>query len=150
VLALALAAAGPADDAAKTLDAVIDLAPDRIALFGYAHLPSKLPHQRLVERAGRVLDSHERAALLLLGIERLTGAGYLHLGLDHFARPGSRLARAASKSARLAAACDSACFSSKGASVPTWTRFLFSATRRSAKSSAARCTLMFSRAKISS
>jgi oxygen-independent coproporphyrinogen-3 oxidase len=80
---------------AKTLDAVIDLAPDRIALFGYAHLPSKLPHQRLVERAGRVLDSHERATLLLLGIEQLTRAGYLHLGLDHFARPGSRLARAA-------------------------------------------------------
>ncbi len=80
---------------ARTLDAVIELAPDRIALFGYAHLPSKLPHQRLVERAGRVLDGHERATLLLLGIERLTGAGYLHLGLDHFARPGSRLARAA-------------------------------------------------------
>jgi oxygen-independent coproporphyrinogen-3 oxidase len=34
---------------AKTLEAVIDLAPDRVALFGYAHLPSKLPHQRLVE-----------------------------------------------------------------------------------------------------
>ncbi|HEU4731094.1 MAG TPA: oxygen-independent coproporphyrinogen III oxidase [Kofleriaceae bacterium] len=81
----------------KTLDAVIDLAPDRIALFGYAHLPSKLPHQRLVERAGRVLDSYERATLLLLGIEKLTGAGYLHLGLDHFARPGSRLARAAAE-----------------------------------------------------
>jgi oxygen-independent coproporphyrinogen-3 oxidase len=79
----------------RTLDAVIDLAADRIALFGYAHLPSKLPHQRLVERAGRVLDRHERAALLLLAIEKLTGAGYLHLGLDHFARPGSRLARAA-------------------------------------------------------
>jgi oxygen-independent coproporphyrinogen-3 oxidase len=79
----------------RTLEAVIDLAPDRIALFGYAHLPSKLPHQRLVERAGRVLDSHERATLLLLAIEQLTGAGYLHLGLDHFARPGSRLARAA-------------------------------------------------------
>lgn len=80
---------------ARTLDAVIDLAPDRIALFGYAHLPSKLPHQQLVERAGRVLDRYERATLLLLAIERLTGAGYLHLGLDHFARPGSRLARAA-------------------------------------------------------
>jgi oxygen-independent coproporphyrinogen-3 oxidase len=79
----------------RTLDAVIDLAPDRIALFGYAHLPSKLPHQRLVERAGRVLDRHERAALLVLAIEKLTGAGYLHLGLDHFAKPGSRLARAA-------------------------------------------------------
>lgn len=81
----------------RTLDAVIDLAPDRIALFGYAHLPSKLPHQRLVERAGRVLDRYERATLLLLAIEKLTGAGYLHLGLDHFARPGSRLARAAAE-----------------------------------------------------
>jgi oxygen-independent coproporphyrinogen-3 oxidase len=80
---------------ARTLDAVIDLAPDRIALFGYAHLPSKLPHQRLVERAGRVLDRYERATLLLLGIEKLTRAGYLHLGLDHFAMPGSRLAQAA-------------------------------------------------------
>jgi oxygen-independent coproporphyrinogen-3 oxidase len=80
---------------AKTLDAVIDLAPDRVALFGYAHLPNKLPHQKLVERAGRVLDGTERATLLLLGIERMTAAGYLHLGLDHFARPGSQLARAA-------------------------------------------------------
>jgi oxygen-independent coproporphyrinogen-3 oxidase len=80
---------------ARTLDAVIALAPDRIALFGYAHLPSKLPHQRLVERAGPVLDSRERATLLVLAIEQLTRAGYLHLGLDHFAKPGSRLARAA-------------------------------------------------------
>jgi oxygen-independent coproporphyrinogen III oxidase len=82
---------------AKTLDAVIDLAPDRVALFGYAHLPSKLPHQRLVERAGRILNGPERAALLLLGIERMTAAGYLHLGLDHFARPDSQLARAAAE-----------------------------------------------------
>jgi len=86
-----------ADTFAATLDSVIDLAPDRIALFGYAHLPSKLPHQRLVELAGRVLDPHERATLLLLGIDKLTQAGYLHLGLDHFARPGSRLARAAAE-----------------------------------------------------
>ncbi len=78
-----------------TLDSVIGLAPDRIALFGYAHLPDRLPHQRLVERAGRVLDRYERATLLLAGIERLTGAGYIHLGLDHFAKPGSALARAA-------------------------------------------------------
>jgi oxygen-independent coproporphyrinogen-3 oxidase len=82
---------------ATTLDAILQLAPDRIALFGYAHLPSKLPHQQLVERAGRVLDPRERAELLLLGIERLTAAGYLHLGLDHFARPGSALARAATE-----------------------------------------------------
>jgi oxygen-independent coproporphyrinogen-3 oxidase len=81
----------------RTLDTVIDLAPDRIALFGYAHLPDKLPHQALVERAGRVLDRYERASLLLLGIQKLTGAGYVHLGLDHFARPGSRIARAAAE-----------------------------------------------------
>lgn len=82
---------------AATLDATIALAPDRVALFGYAHLPGKLPHQRLVERAGRVLDPYERATLLLLGIERFEKAGYVHLGLDHFARPDSTLARAAAE-----------------------------------------------------
>jgi oxygen-independent coproporphyrinogen-3 oxidase len=81
----------------RTLDAVVQLEPDRIALFGYAHLPSKLPHQALVERAGRVLDRFERATLLLMAIERLTAAGYVHIGLDHFARPGSTLARAAAE-----------------------------------------------------
>jgi oxygen-independent coproporphyrinogen-3 oxidase len=81
----------------RTLDAVVALDPDRIALFGYAHLPSKLPHQRLVERAGRVLDRYERATLLVLAIDELTAAGYLHLGLDHFAKPDSRLARAAAE-----------------------------------------------------
>jgi oxygen-independent coproporphyrinogen-3 oxidase len=82
---------------ARTLDAVVDLAPDRIALFGYAHLPDRLAHQRLVERAGRVLDSYERARLLLLAIQQLTDVGYIHLGLDHFAKPGSRLAQAAAE-----------------------------------------------------
>ncbi len=86
---------------ATTIDAVIDLQPDRIALFGYAHLPAKLPHQKLVEKAGRVLDSYERAKLFMSGIERLREAGYLHIGLDHFAKPGSPLARAA-ESGRLA------------------------------------------------
>lgn len=82
---------------AATLDSVIELAPDRVAMFGYAHLPDKLPHQRLVEQAGRVLDGFERATLLLLAMERFTAAGYVHLGLDHFARPGSPLAVAAAE-----------------------------------------------------
>ena len=82
---------------AQTLDAVLALHPDRVALFGYAHLPDKLPHQRIVERAGRVLDQFERATLMLMAIERFTAAGYIHLGLDHFARPGSRLAKAAAE-----------------------------------------------------
>ena len=79
----------------KTIYSVIGLSPDRIALFGYAHLPSRLPHQRLVEKAGRVLDRYERATLLLNAIEALEKAGYIHLGLDHFAKPGSPLAVAA-------------------------------------------------------
>lgn len=81
----------------ETLDAVIALAPDRVALFGYAHLPSKLPHQRIVERAGRILDQYERATLLLMAIERFAEAGYVHLGLDHFARRDSKLAIAAAE-----------------------------------------------------
>jgi oxygen-independent coproporphyrinogen-3 oxidase len=80
-----------------TVDTVLSLAPDRVALFGYAHLPSKLPHQLLVERAGRILDSYERASLLLMAIDKFTAAGYVHLGLDHFARPDSRLAKAAAE-----------------------------------------------------
>ncbi|MBS1120560.1 MAG: oxygen-independent coproporphyrinogen oxidase [Deltaproteobacteria bacterium] len=79
---------------ATTLDHVLALEPDRVALFGYAHLPSKIPHQHLVERAGRVLDSYERSGLLLLAIEKFDKAGYVHLGLDHFARPDSALAKA--------------------------------------------------------
>lgn len=82
---------------AATLDAVIDLAPDRVAVFGYAHRPAKLPHPRPAAPADRVLDAFERAALMLLALERLSDAGYLHLGLDHFARSGSRLARAAAE-----------------------------------------------------
>jgi oxygen-independent coproporphyrinogen-3 oxidase len=82
---------------AQSLDAVLALEPDRVALFGYAHLPSKLPHQRIVERAGRILDHYERATIMLMAIERFEKAGYLHLGLDHFARPDSRLAKAAAE-----------------------------------------------------
>jgi oxygen-independent coproporphyrinogen-3 oxidase len=80
---------------AASVDAVIDLAPDRVALFGYAHLPDKLPHQRLVERAGRVLDTYERATLFLMAVERFERAGYVQIGLDHFARVDSALAIAA-------------------------------------------------------
>ena len=80
---------------ARTLDEVIDLAPRRVALFGYAHLPSLRPHQRLVERAGPLPDSGGRAALFALAVERLTAAGYQMIGIDHFARPEDELAEAA-------------------------------------------------------
>jgi oxygen-independent coproporphyrinogen-3 oxidase len=80
---------------AATLDAVISMAPDRIALFGYAHLPDRRPHQLLVVRQSRLPDLRERAVLLLAAVDQLTAAGYVHVGLDHFARPGSAFAAAA-------------------------------------------------------
>lgn len=80
---------------ARTLDEVIDLEPRRIALFGYAHLPSLRPHQRLVERAGPLPDAGGRAALFSLAVDRLTRAGYQMVGIDHFARPDDELAVAA-------------------------------------------------------
>jgi oxygen-independent coproporphyrinogen-3 oxidase len=80
---------------ARTLDEVIALAPRRVALFGYAHLPSLRPHQKLVERAGPLPDAGGRAELFALAVERLTGAGYQMIGIDHFARPEDELAIAA-------------------------------------------------------
>jgi oxygen-independent coproporphyrinogen-3 oxidase len=80
---------------ARTLDEVLDLGPRRIALFGYAHLPSLRPHQRLVERAGPLPDAGGRARLFALAVDRLTGAGYQMIGIDHFARPEDELAVAA-------------------------------------------------------
>ena len=80
---------------ARTLDEVIGMAPRRVALFGYAHLPLLRPHQKLVERAGPLPDAGGRAALFALAVERLTGAGYQMIGIDHFARPEDELAIAA-------------------------------------------------------
>jgi oxygen-independent coproporphyrinogen III oxidase len=80
-----------------TIEQVIALAPDRIALFGYAHLPERRPHQLLVEKAGRVLDLYERATLLIDANRRLAAAGYIAIGMDHFAKPESELARAAAE-----------------------------------------------------
>lgn len=78
----------------STIERVIELAPDRIAVFGYAHLPQRMRHQRLIDEAalpGPVarLELSQRIAHLLVT------AGYLPVGLDHFAKPGDRLARAA-------------------------------------------------------
>ncbi len=80
-----------------TIDRVIELEPDRVALFGYAHLPERRPHQLLVEKAGRVLDLYERATLLIAANRRFAAAGYVAIGLDHFAKPDSELARAAAE-----------------------------------------------------
>jgi len=83
----------------ETVEAVIDLAPDRIALFGYAHVPEFKAHQRLIP-AEALPGPAERLAQAEAAAGRLADAGYSAIGLDHFARPGDALARAAA-SARL-------------------------------------------------
>jgi len=76
----------------RTIEEVIALAPDRIALFGYAHLPSRLPHQRLIDDDA-LPDITERFAQSNRAANRLIAAGYVRVGLDHFARPEDSLAR---------------------------------------------------------
>ena len=76
---------------AQTLDKVITLGPDRIAAYGYAHLPERFRAQRQIHAAD-MPDAATRLALLAQTIERLTQAGFVYIGLDHFARPDDELA----------------------------------------------------------
>ncbi len=78
----------------SSIEAALELAPDRVCLFGYAHVPWMKKHQRLIDQAG-LPDAAERFAQYLAAAERLQQAGYLWIGLDHFARPGDDLAKAA-------------------------------------------------------
>jgi len=77
----------------NTLDLVLGMRPDRIAVFGYAHLPSKFPMQRTFDPS-ELPSPALRLALAQMATARLVGAGYVHIGLDHFALPGDGLARA--------------------------------------------------------
>jgi oxygen-independent coproporphyrinogen-3 oxidase len=74
-----------------TLDEVLALDPDRVALYSYAHLPRLFKPQRRI--AESELPSPEtRLQILTLAIGRLTRAGYLYIGTDHFAKPDDELA----------------------------------------------------------
>ncbi|AMK23041.1 MULTISPECIES: radical SAM protein [Sphingomonadaceae] len=81
-------------DLDATLDEALRLAPDRMALFGYAHLPSVIPRQRRID-GSQLPDMRQRFEHAALGFERLTRAGYAAVGFDHFALPGDPLAMAA-------------------------------------------------------
>jgi len=76
---------------AQTLDKVIALAPDRVAAYGYAHLPERFKAQRQIQTAD-MPNAATRLALLAQTIERLTQAGFVYIGLDHFALPDDELA----------------------------------------------------------
>jgi oxygen-independent coproporphyrinogen-3 oxidase len=78
----------------STIEAVLDLGPDRICLFGYAHVPWMKRHQRLIDDAA-LPDAEARFAQYMAAVERLREAGYVWIGLDHFALPDDPLAAAA-------------------------------------------------------
>ena len=73
-----------------TLNTIVLARPDRIAVYGYAHMPEKFKAQRQIDER-ELPDAAERLALLQIAIERLSAAGYCYIGLDHFALPGDDL-----------------------------------------------------------
>lgn len=77
-----------------TTQQVLSLAPQRIALFGYAHVPWVKPHQRLIPEAS-LPDAEARVLQARAAAEAITAAGYRQIGIDHFALPGDGLAVAA-------------------------------------------------------
>ncbi|WP_172975682.1 MULTISPECIES: oxygen-independent coproporphyrinogen III oxidase [unclassified Roseivivax] len=79
---------------AATLDAVIGHRPDRIALYGYAHVPWMAKRQRLIPEDA-LPDPEARIALADLARAQLVAAGYLPIGIDHYALPGDEMAAAA-------------------------------------------------------
>ena len=77
----------------STVEAVLSLAPDRLSVFGYAHLPARLKHQQMIDEA-TLPDGAERLRQLLAIGEALRAAGFVAIGLDHFARPDDPLSEA--------------------------------------------------------
>ena len=73
-----------------SIDKIIDISPDRIAVFNYAHVPWLKKHQNLIP-ADALPPADERLAILQMSIERLIEAGYEYIGMDHFAKPTDEL-----------------------------------------------------------
>jgi oxygen-independent coproporphyrinogen-3 oxidase len=74
----------------QTLNKILDLNPDRLAVFNYAHLPEMIKHQRLIKEEW-IPPREEKLRLLKLSIEKLTEGGYVYIGMDHFAKPEDEL-----------------------------------------------------------
>ena len=78
---------------ANTLDRIVAMRPDRLAVFGFAYVPWSKPHQRLLPIAS-LPGPEERVGLFLQAVEMLAGRGYRLIGLDHFALETDELASA--------------------------------------------------------
>jgi len=75
----------------RTIDKVIELSPERLAVFNFAYVPWLKPHQRVIKKED--LPAPEvKLKILKMTIEKLTEAGYVYIGMDHFAKPDDELA----------------------------------------------------------
>lgn len=79
------------DTMKETLQQVIELSPDRLSLFNYAHMPHLFKVQKQID-AQALPEPQEKLAMLHMAIETLTAAGYVYIGMDHFAKPTDELA----------------------------------------------------------
>jgi oxygen-independent coproporphyrinogen-3 oxidase len=77
----------------RTLDEVIALEPNRLAVYGFAYLPAMMPFQRSIPTEA-LPTPDTKLQLLLMASEKLEKAGYVPVGMDHFAHPGDSLAKA--------------------------------------------------------
>ena len=78
----------------RTLNRVLAMKPDRIALYSYAHLPTMFKPQRRIETAD-MPSAEVKLQIMALAIHKLTDAGYVYIGMDHFALPHDELSVAA-------------------------------------------------------
>jgi oxygen-independent coproporphyrinogen III oxidase len=82
----------------ETLDTVLEMKPDRLAVFSYAHVPWVKPAQKILEQQQHLPAPETKLRVLKLIIEKLTADGqYVYIGMDHFAKPGDELAVAQKK-----------------------------------------------------
>lgn len=77
----------------ETLDKVVGMSPDRLAVFNYAHVPWMKKHQKLIKESD-LPDLPTRLALQGLIMRKLNAAGYVYIGMDHFAKPDDEMVRA--------------------------------------------------------
>ncbi|MDX1691931.1 MAG: oxygen-independent coproporphyrinogen III oxidase [Acidimicrobiia bacterium] len=78
----------------STLDAVIEMRPDRLAVYSFAYVPWMRPHQRRIDEE-LLPETTEKFSLLATVVTTLTSAGYRQIGMDHFALPDDELVAAA-------------------------------------------------------
>ncbi len=76
---------------ARTLDKILAVEPDRFSIFNYAHMPARFKTQRQINDAELPTPEVKLAILHMVG-QRLTEAGYVYIGMDHFAKPDDELA----------------------------------------------------------